>query len=84
MKQISIHSLVRIQAGDPLKAMKALLHTGEQDRILRFATASRSPPVYLLAAQWMQASAAWLTDDNARKQACYQPRAVLKLPADTS
>ena len=58
-----------MQAGDPIKAMKALLHTGEQDRILRFATASRSPPVFLLAAQWMQASVAWLHDEATRKQA---------------
>lgn len=61
-----------MQAGDPLKAMKALLHTGEQDRILRFATASRSPQIFLLAAQWMQASVSWLNDDVPRKQArCY-------------
>lgn len=59
-----------MQAGDPVKAMKALLHTAEQDRILRFATASRSPQVYLLAAQWLQASVAWLNDAAARKQAC--------------
>lgn len=57
--------------------MKALLHLGDQERILRFAMASRSQPVYLLAAQWLQASGAWLRDEAALKQVAHRMHACM-------
>jgi hypothetical protein len=56
-----------VQAGDAVKAMKALLHSGDRDRIVRFAQASRSREIYLLAAQYLQASGSWLQDEATLK-----------------
>jgi intraflagellar transport protein 140 len=54
-----------LQAGERTKAMKALLHTHERDKIIRFATACRDPAVYLMAAQFLQTSGDWMNDGDA-------------------
>lgn len=42
------------QAGDKLKAMKALLKSGDTEKIIFFAGVSRSPQIYILAANYLQ------------------------------
>jgi hypothetical protein len=51
-----------LQAGERTKAMKALLHTHDREKIIRFATVCRDPVVYLMAAQFLQTSGDWLHD----------------------
>ncbi|KAK9885497.1 hypothetical protein WA026_010990 [Henosepilachna vigintioctopunctata] len=42
------------QAGDKIKAMKALLKSGDTDRIIFFATVSRKREIYIMAANYLQ------------------------------
>lgn len=42
--------------------MKALLQSGDEERIVRFAHASRSRDLYLLAAQFLHACGRWRSD----------------------
>ena len=51
------------QAGDKLKAMQALLKSGETDKIVFFANVARQPKIYILAANYMQ-SLDWHNDDG--------------------
>lgn len=59
---VNQESVRGVQAGDSVRAMRALLQTHDRERVVRFAAASRSPPCYLLAAQFLQASGAWLRE----------------------
>lgn len=58
-------AMVALQAGEAVKAMKALLQSGDEERVTRFAQASRSRELYLLAAQFLQASGRWRGDPAA-------------------
>ena len=55
------------QAGDRIKAMKCLLKSGETDRIVFFANVSRSPEIYILAANYLQ-SLDWRQTPDLMKQ----------------
>lgn len=41
------------------------MRSGDEERVTRFAQASRSRDLYLLAAQFLQASGRWRADDAA-------------------
>jgi intraflagellar transport protein 140 len=49
------------QAGDKLKAMQALLKSGDTDKIIFFAEKARQPKIYILAANYLQ-SLDWHSD----------------------
>merc|ERR1711998_140947 len=51
------------QAGDKLKAMQALLKSGDTDKIIFFAEKSRQPKIYILAANYLQ-SLDWHSDNG--------------------
>lgn len=55
------------QAGDRIKAMKCLLKSGETERIVFFANVSRSPEIYVLAANYLQ-SLDWKNTPDLMKQ----------------
>ncbi|GMH43478.1 hypothetical protein BSKO_11400 [Bryopsis sp. KO-2023] len=42
------------QAGERIKAMKALVKSGDKDRVIMFATRSRQREVYMMAANYLQ------------------------------
>jgi intraflagellar transport protein 140 len=50
------------QAGDRTKAMKALMHTHDREKVILFANVSRDPEVFLMAAQYLQTTGNWLQD----------------------
>eukprot|EP00743_Colponemidia_sp_Colp-15_P005070 GILK01005459.1.p1 GENE.GILK01005459.1~~GILK01005459.1.p1 ORF type:complete len:1424 (+),score=370.05 GILK01005459.1:129-4400(+) len=54
------------QAGDKLKAVKALLKSGDTERIIFFANTARSPEIYILAANYLQNSD-WHNDEEIMK-----------------
>ena len=43
-----------VQAGNKEKAMKALLKSGDTEKIVFFAGVSRAPQIYILAANYLQ------------------------------
>ena len=43
-----------VQAGDKTKAMKALIKSGDTEKIAFFAGVSRHPDIYVLAANYLQ------------------------------
>mmetsp|Transcript_32839 Transcript_32839/g.32175 ORF Transcript_32839/g.32175 Transcript_32839/m.32175 type:complete len:354 (-) Transcript_32839:22-1083(-) len=49
------------QAKQKVKAMQALLHSGDQAKIINYAQTARNPEVYVLAANFLQNSE-WLND----------------------
>jgi hypothetical protein len=49
------------QAGDKLRAMKALLRSGDTEKVVFFAGVCRSRDIYVLAANYLQ-TLAWHTD----------------------
>lgn len=51
------------QAGDKVRAIKALLQSGDTEKIIFFAQVSRSKEIYILAANYLQ-SLAWQTDGD--------------------
>ena len=57
-----------LQAGEKVRAMRALLQTHDRDRILVFANAARDSAVYLLAAQYLQTATDWRNEDAARER----------------
>lgn len=54
------------QAGDKLKAMKALLRSGDTEKVIFFAGTARQPEVYVLAANYLQ-SLDWHADADVMK-----------------
>lgn len=54
-----------VQAGDRVKAMKALMLTHDAEKVTLFASVSRDPAVYLLAAQFLQTAGTWRHDEAA-------------------
>lgn len=54
------------QAGERVKAMKALLQSGDTERVIFFATVSRSREIYVLAANYLQ-SLDWHNDPEVMK-----------------
>jgi intraflagellar transport protein 140 len=42
------------QAGDRVKAIKCLVHSGDTKAVIQFATISRNPEIYTLAANYLQ------------------------------
>lgn len=59
---------MRVQAGDRVKAMKSLLCSHDAEKIVLFANVSRQRELFLLAAQYLQSSQAWLHDEGSMKQ----------------
>mmetsp|Transcript_76222 Transcript_76222/g.166365 ORF Transcript_76222/g.166365 Transcript_76222/m.166365 type:complete len:843 (-) Transcript_76222:160-2688(-) len=54
------------QAGDKLKAMKALLQSGDTEKIIFFAGTARQPDIYVLAGNYLQ-SLDWHNDPDIMK-----------------
>merc|ERR1719469_739388 len=54
------------QAGDKLKAMKALLQSGDTEKIVFFAGTARQPDIYVLAGNYLQ-SLDWHNDPEIMK-----------------
>lgn len=54
------------QAGDKVKAMKALLKSGDTEKIIFFAQVSRSKEIFILAANYLQ-SLSWHSDPELLK-----------------
>jgi len=54
------------QAGDRVKAMKCLLKSGDTKNITYYATVSRNPEIYILAANYLQ-SLDWQNDPDTMK-----------------
>lgn len=50
------------QAGDRVKAIKALIKSGDSEKVIFFANKTRAPEVYILAANHLQTLATWHTD----------------------
>ncbi|XP_049802425.1 intraflagellar transport protein 140 homolog [Schistocerca nitens] len=55
-----------LQAGSTVKAMKALLKSGDTERIIYFATTSRQRDIYVMAANYLQ-SLDWQSDPEILK-----------------
>ncbi|KAJ3262217.1 hypothetical protein HK103_002630 [Boothiomyces macroporosus] len=51
------------QGGDRLKAMGSLLKSGDKDRIITFATVSKHPEIFVIAANYLQ-SLNWINDTS--------------------
>merc|ERR1711988_1631827 len=54
------------QAGDRVKPMKCLLKSGDTKNITYYATVSRNPEIYILAANYLQ-SLDWQNDPDTMK-----------------
>lgn len=54
------------QAGDKVKAMKALLRSGDQEKIIFFAGVSRQKDIYMMAANYLQ-TLDWHSDPEIMK-----------------
>merc|ERR1719355_587202 len=54
------------QAGDKMKAMKALLQSGDTEKIIFFAGTARQPDIYVLAGNYLQ-SLDWHSDPEIMK-----------------
>ena len=50
------------QAGDKLKAMQALLQSGDTEKIVFFSNVARQPKIYILAANYLQSQPGWRED----------------------
>ncbi|XP_010134604.1 PREDICTED: intraflagellar transport protein 140 homolog [Buceros rhinoceros silvestris] len=68
MRQGSYHMAAKkyTQAGNKLKAMKALLRSGDTDKIVFFARVSRQREIYIMAANYLQ-SLDWRKDPEIMK-----------------
>ncbi|KAH7331767.1 hypothetical protein KP509_20G049600 [Ceratopteris richardii] len=55
------------QAGDKIKAMKALMKSGDTDKVLMYANVSRQKQIYVLAASYLQ-TLNWYHDANIMKK----------------
>ena len=68
MRQQSYHLAAKkyTQAGQKTKAMKALLKSGDMDKIVFFTNVSRQREIYVMAANYLQ-SLDWKKDSNIMK-----------------